>query len=104
MEDKKEVRRVVGVIAEQIGTGTLFNSGFYSKQQLSSFVKEAHADMGTLAYLRQVRGLEQWDESEGNVLWWRFPSDEPPYVGTPLDSNWPGYHTHWTPIPRPTLS
>lgn len=103
MEDKRELRRLVGVIAEQIGNGTLFNSGFYSKAQLSSFVKEAHRDMQALADLRQIRSLEQWDEEQGNVLWWRLPVDEPPYVGTPLDSNWPGYHTHWTPIQMPAL-
>ena len=24
---------------------------------------------------------------------------ESPWRGTPLDSDWPGYHTHWTPAP-----
>jgi hypothetical protein len=64
--------------------------------------------------------LEEWSEEDGPVLWWRFPVDEPPYVGTPLDlgftveihsvdgvaargnvGGWPGYHTHWTPIEGP---
>ena len=40
--------------------------------------------------------LSEWHEEFGNVLWWKFPVDEPPYVGTPLDNNWPGYHTHFT--------
>lgn len=31
----------------------------------------------------------------------KFPIDEPPYVGTPLDSDWPGYHNHWTPLSVP---
>ena len=58
------------------------------------------------------------------MLWWRFPIEEAPYVGSPLDlghqfevvirrhgegeevgsyfvGGWPGYHTHWTPIPLP---
>ena len=48
-----------------------------------------------------VRPLEEWWEAYGDVLWWKFPSEEPPYVGSPLDENWPGYHTHWTPIPLP---
>ena len=46
-----------------------------------------------------VRPLEEWWEAYGDVLWWKFPIEEPPYVGSPLDENWPGYHTHWTPIP-----
>ena len=63
--------------------------------------------------------LDQWEEANGDVLWWRFPITEPPYVGSPLDKGrlialqivgadepflqtkfevggWPGYHTHWT--------
>ena len=48
-----------------------------------------------------VRPLEEWWGAYGDVLWWKFPIEEPPYVGSPLDENWPGYHTHWTPIPLP---
>jgi hypothetical protein len=73
-----------------------------------------------------ARPLAEWAESDGNVLWWAMGSDgkwlgEPPYVGSPLDlgqtveveirtntgefihqhmvGGWPGYHTHWTPLP-----
>jgi hypothetical protein len=71
--------------------------------------------------------LSEWHEDFGPVLWWRFPVNEPPYVGTPLDcgytvqvdiavrtytkaakrtvttdvGGWPGYHTHWTAIELP---
>ena len=45
--------------------------------------------------------LEDWHEDIGPVLWWRFPVNEPPYVGSPLDADWPGYHTHWSVIPVP---
>lgn len=48
-----------------------------------------------------ARPLEEWDEDYGDVLWWKFPIEEPPYVGSPLDCNWSGYHTHWTPIEVP---
>lgn len=40
-----------------------------------------------------------WHEDDGPVLWWKFPIAEPPYIGTPLDQDWPGYHTHYTPHP-----
>jgi hypothetical protein len=72
--------------------------------------------------MRTARPLSEWHEDIGPVLWWKFPVDEPPYVGTPLDlgetivvhahngqvpkriahfdiGGWPGYHTHWTPLP-----
>ncbi len=42
-----------------------------------------------------------YHEDFGPVLWWRFPINEPPYVGTPHDDDWPGYHTHWTLIDVP---
>jgi hypothetical protein len=44
---------------------------------------------------------EQWHEDDGPVLWWQLPvmDQEQPWVGTPNDSDWPGYHTHFTPLP-----
>ena len=42
--------------------------------------------------------IDEWHEDYGAVLWWKFPIEEPPYCGTPLDGDWPGYHTHWTPL------
>lgn len=49
----------------------------------------------------EARPLKEWHEDIGDVLWWKFPIEEPPYVGSPLDLNWPSYHTHWTPIVVP---
>lgn len=46
-----------------------------------------------------VRPLDDWHEDDGPVVWWKLPVDEPAWIGTPLDSDWPGYHTHWTPHP-----
>jgi hypothetical protein len=50
----------------------------------------------------EARPLGEWQDDDWPSLWWRFPVDEPPYVGGPGDGGWPGYHTHWTPIPMPT--
>ncbi|MFD1776979.1 hypothetical protein [Paenibacillus rhizophilus] len=44
------------------------------------------------------RPIDEWHEDVGPVLWWTFPIEEPPYCGTPLDGDWPEYHTHWTPF------
>ncbi len=48
-----------------------------------------------------ARPIAEWHEDHGPALWWRFPVNEPPYSGSPLDDDWPGYHTHWTPIVCP---
>lgn len=60
---------------------------------------EARREIGKASKLHT---LKQWHEDDHSVLWWCFDPRgfvyEPPYVGTPLDSDWPGYHTHWTRI------
>lgn len=35
-----------------------------------------------------LRPLDEWHEDDGPVLWWHWPIQEPPWVGTPLDSDW----------------
>lgn len=47
-----------------------------------------------------ARSGMEYHEDMGAVLWWRFPIIEPPYVGAPLDQDWPGYHTHFTVLPE----
>lgn len=68
----------------------------------------------------KARPLAEYHEDMGDVLWWAFPIDEPPYLGSPLDlgqtvevafgvdkimrfnvGGWPGTHTHFTPIELP---
>ncbi|WP_230492728.1 hypothetical protein [Martelella alba] len=52
-----------------------------------------------------ARPLDKWDEEFGPVVWWALDLEyggwlgEPAWIGTPNDSDWPGYHTHWTPHP-----
>jgi hypothetical protein len=57
----------------------------------------------------EPRPLAEYHEDLGPVLWWLLPVDEPPYVGSPLDSDWQvggsgpdgAYFTHFTPIQVP---
>lgn len=57
------------------------------------------AMVGTVQLPVRAKPLESWGEDDGAVLRWKFPVDEAPYCGSPLDSDWPAYHTHWTPLP-----
>lgn len=48
----------------------------------------------------EPRPIEEWGEDYGDCLWWRFPIEEPPYCGNPLDSEWDeknygDYYTHF---------
>lgn len=45
----------------------------------------------------KARPLIEWHEGVGEVLWWRFPVREAPYVGSPLCDDWTeNYYTHFT--------
>ena len=49
----------------------------------------------------EPKALEEWNEDMGDCLWWRFPIEEPPYCGTPLDINFPSCTTHFTRLIMP---
>lgn len=51
--------------------------------------------------LSLLRPLDAWGEDDGVCLWWCVPIVEPPYVGTPLDDDFPDYVTHWTLLLEP---
>lgn len=50
----------------------------------------------------EARLAEHWNEDMGDVLWWDFPVEEPPYCGTPLDEQFPKYKTHFTTVVMPS--
>lgn len=54
--------------------------------------------------LMKAHPLEKWHEDMGPCLWWSFPVIEEPYVGGPLDCDFPDYVTHFTRLPDPTLA
>lgn len=79
-------------------------------------------DAEALAFvmLTTPRPIAEYHEDMGPVLWWKFPIEEPPYVGGPNDLGTPvqlltpmgtynvgvggwvaGYYTHFTLIPIP---
>lgn len=81
----------------------------------------------------KLHPASEWHEDMGDVLWWRLPITEPPYVGTPNDvgfqvevhvrlygnhdsaaptdadsqnrfvGGWPGYHTHFSILPQVSI-
>jgi hypothetical protein len=42
-----------------------------------------------------IPGIE-WTPEDGNVLWWSFPVQELPFIGTPDDDAFPDHATHFT--------
>jgi hypothetical protein len=95
-----------------------------SRQLSSRILGQVGALLARVETAGRARSLSEWDERDGPVLWWTFPLFEAPYCGTPNDlghpveihtqdslerriaatctvGGWPGYHTHWTPLPAP---
>lgn len=82
----------------------------------NTFGRMRNAELERLRSLHIARPRSEWHEDIGAVLWWFFPVTEPPYAGTPNDSDWPlqysddiddpgeGFDlcTHWTPISVPS--
>lgn len=61
----------------------------------------ANVDAGMVMLI--ARQLGEWHEDDGPAMWWAWNghgwAGEPAWCGQPTDSDWPGYHTHWTPHP-----
>lgn len=52
---------------------------------------------GELEDLFEPIPAEEWHEDDGDVIWWKFPIEEPPYLGSPLDEKFTfDYYTHFT--------
>ena len=66
----------------------------------AEMVRELERLRALVADYETLRPEEEYHEDMGPVLWWKLPVDEPPYCGSPLNTEWPGYHTHFTPIVR----
>ena len=81
------------------------------KDIISAMIKTKHAARMVADITEMVQGIFEeiydpkpfhlYHEDMGPKLWWRFPIEEPPFVGTPLDTDWPGHHTHFTAIIKP---
>ena len=59
--------------------------------------------LGKLEDMLEPKPIDEWHEDDGDCLWWAFPITEPPYSGSPLDSNFPDYVTHFTRIIMPFM-
>ena len=79
------------------------NYKYYAGQQsialrILAMLNESEYIPGPVVYASPI---SKYHEDMGSVLWWKFPIEEPPYVGSPLDTEWPGYHTHFTHFKTP---
>jgi len=57
--------------------------------------------LGELEDALEPQPINEWHEDMGDCLWWKFPVDEAPYCGSPLDCDFPDYVTHFTKLLLP---
>lgn len=91
------VCEALGAADEMEGQGVVLPSVDIVCDSINSLRRDA----SYMADIRGLRELGEWSDDDGAVIWWKLPVDEPPWVGTPNDCDWPDYHTHWTLIPEP---
>lgn len=60
--------------------------------------------LGELEDLLEPIPAEEWNEDDGDVVWWRLPVEEPPYIGSPLCDDFTfDYYTHFTRLGMPLI-
>jgi hypothetical protein len=110
-DDSDQCQRVLGYLLDVADRASLSRVVFGCAVMLDPRNKcvdpnadtiEHHPDVEAALGAKTAKPLSEWHEDIGNVLWWSFPVNEPPWCGQPGDSDWPGYHTHWTPLLIPT--
>lgn len=68
--------------------------------RMTAGVNAASIGLEELERLTTLRSCDDYHEDYGSVLFWKVPIEEPPYVGTMLDDDFPkDYYTHWSPLP-----
>lgn len=107
MTDKPEITReqyrkiceTVGMMDSAEGQGPIFPD----VDELCRYLKDVADNLRTLEESHfMANSADSWHEEDGEVLWWRFPVQEAPYVGSPLCEDWhEDYYTHWTKLPIP---
>ena len=72
---------------------------------LTKRVKELEEANESIEQEPEPKPFDEWNEEDGNVLWFNRPIEEPPYCGCPLDSEWPWADwdkpkkLSWVPLP-----
>jgi len=109
VENAERAGREFGTILQVFGTYGV-DASMTAAEAATHVGERLRAAEGELAALKTVRPLDQWHEDMGDQLWWCFVDrgdgprpEEAPYSGSPLDSDWPGYHTHFSPLVLPVV-
>lgn len=96
-QDYHAVCEALGMMDYAEGQGPVYASA----AETCRVIKEMQREHNTATDERIPKTRASWHEDDGAVVWWKFPITEPPYVGSPLDDDFPDYVTHWTRVQLP---
>lgn len=110
---KDAARTAAKELQHEISSGNPGNFVIYTKQiatiaELWFWARDVFFDYEDtpavlIAVPKYARHIDDYHEDMGSVLWWRDPIVEPPYVGTPLDSDFDDTYKWWSPIDIPEI-
>lgn len=70
-------------------------------QTIAEADAKVEAELAAARAALRPRPESEWHEDMGDVLWFHFPVQEPPWVGTPLTNTWiEDWYTHFIPLPN----
>ncbi|WP_339246838.1 hypothetical protein NST58_06535 [Paenibacillus sp. FSL R10-2796] len=101
---EQQLKAFVEKLREENSAHDFYYGGIHEECNdiLSTLYPDTPAPTPEIKQQFAARPLDEWHEEMGDMLWWMFPIQEPPYCGNPLDSDWSDCYTHWTPIVIPT--
>lgn len=91
--------RAVNDLPVHITEITTLREQLYAKTLLAANLGQIVTELKkTIASFQKPRPRAEYHEDHGEVLWWKLPVVEAPYVGREDDDDFPDYVTHWTPL------
>lgn len=93
----ERICNVLGLVDEAYGQGSRLGTIDDVVGEIKRLVHFKHMTEEALT----LREKEDYHDDDGDVVWYKYPIEECPYVGTPLDDNFPEYMTHWHYLQNP---
>ncbi len=85
---RQQLRTLVDVVWNEATESTMVPSTKWADRLIGQVYPQLEEDPYHAIVATPFYPAEEWHDELGDVLWWTFPIQEPPYVGSPLDTDW----------------
>jgi len=94
----EKLREAMNVLRRRCDPNSAYMSGPSPIQAAYLTITDALSELAQRRAEQTWQQIDKWHEDIGPCFWAKFPVDEPYYAGSPLDTDWPDYHTHFIPM------